>query len=231
MSEKLITIITVVYNSVDLIEDTIKSIIQFDSEDYEYIIVDGGSIDGTVEIIEKHLNNIDLFISETDNGIYDAMNKGIRVSSGEFIVFINCGDRLLTLPFKELSQNRDNSINCFPVYLSNMIKFYPEINWKLKIRNRLPHQGCYYKNSKELIYDLNYKVFSDFDLNQKYYKNKNKIKVFDEPIVAFHDMGGISNDKKYIKEVSEVIKNNFGVFYYVISLIVRFHKKANLFWG
>ena len=138
------------------------------ADDYEYIIVDGGSIDGTVEIIEKHLNNIDIFISEADKGIYDAMNKGIRVSSGEFVVFINCGDRLLKLPFKELSQNRDSSINCFPVYLSNMIKFYPENNWKLKIRNRLPHQGCYYKNSKELIYDLSYKVYSDFDLNQKY---------------------------------------------------------------
>ena len=154
MNNKLITIITVVYNSVDLIEETIKSIILHDSSLFEYVVIDGGSTDGTLEIIEKYTDRISFFVSGADKGIYDAMNKGIKNSTGTYIGFINCGDRLLHLPVKELSENRENFINCFPVLLSSGACFIPVKDWTLKIRNTLPHQGCFYINSKELKYDL-----------------------------------------------------------------------------
>jgi glycosyltransferase involved in cell wall biosynthesis len=219
MNSKLISVITVVYNNVDLIEDTIKSVLSHDMDDYEYIIIDGGSTDGTVDVINKYLDKISVFISEKDTGIYDAMNKGISYSQGVFVYFINCGDRLLNVPVWELSNNLNNDLNCFPVALSNGRKIIPSIGFMLKLRNTLPHQGCFYKKSKELQYNLNYKVFSDFNLNQKIYQMKGKISAFKGPVVAFHDMGGISHDKKYSKEIFKVIQTNFGIKYKVMSWV------------
>jgi glycosyltransferase involved in cell wall biosynthesis len=87
-----ISIITVVYNGEKYLEKTIRSIINQTYENIEYVIIDGGSTDGTVNIIKKYENNIDYWISESDNGIYDAMNKGVDLASGEWINFMNAGD-------------------------------------------------------------------------------------------------------------------------------------------
>ena len=233
MKNKLISIITVVYNGADLIEDTINSILSHDLNKFEYIIIDGGSNDGTVDIINKYLSQISVFISESDKGIYDAMNKGIALSSGEFICFINCGDKLLKLPINELRENINSYINCFPVLLSNGQKAIPSNSFMLKLKNTLPHQGCFYKKTTKLYYNLSYKVFSDFNMNQNIYKNKHQIMVFDEPTVAFHDMGGISHDKKYSQEIFNVVKSNFGPLYQLFSWIYfkkrgMLHKLKNL---
>jgi glycosyltransferase involved in cell wall biosynthesis len=86
------SIITVCLNSDETIEDTIKSILIQDYQDIEHIVVDGGSTDGTLEILEKYSSHIQKCISEPDNGIYDAMNKGIKLSTGEIIVTLNSDD-------------------------------------------------------------------------------------------------------------------------------------------
>jgi glycosyltransferase involved in cell wall biosynthesis len=219
MKQKLITIITVVYNGADLIEDTIKSVLCHNLNDFEYVIVDGGSTDGTIDIINKYRSQISVFVSEADKGIYDAMNKGILLSSGQFVGFINCGDKLLKLPLKEIENNTISHINCFPVSLSNGKNIFPKISSLLKLKNTLPHQGCFYKKNDSLFYDIDYKVFSDFNLNQTIYKNNYEIKVFKNPIVAFHDMGGISHNKKYSYEIFKVVQSNFGLKYKFISWV------------
>mgnify|MGYP000895745767 FL=1 len=89
----LISIITVVYNCKDDLEMTIKSIIDQTYPNIEYIVIDGNSNDGTIDIIKKYQNKITYWISEPDEGIYDAMNKGIRQSTGDWINFMNAGDR------------------------------------------------------------------------------------------------------------------------------------------
>ncbi len=88
----LLSIVTVTYNAEDFLEDTIKSIITQSYPNIEYIIIDGGSTDRTVDIIKQYQNHISYWISEADNGIYDAMNKGIAQASGEWINFMNAGD-------------------------------------------------------------------------------------------------------------------------------------------
>ena len=85
------SIITVVLNNANHIEETINSVIN-QKVNLEYIIIDGGSVDGTLDIIKKYEKYLDLWISEKDNGIYDAMNKGIINSTGDIIVFCNSGD-------------------------------------------------------------------------------------------------------------------------------------------
>jgi glycosyltransferase involved in cell wall biosynthesis len=217
MKSNLVSIITVVYNCADIIEETILSVVSHDLNTFEYVIIDGGSTDGTVEIISKYLEKIAVFVSEPDNGIYDAMNKGISLSSGEFIGFINGGDKLLALPLQEIASNTDSFINCFPVSLSSGSVMVPSIGCLLKVTNTLPHQGCFYKKADGLIYDIKYKIFSDFNVNQNAYKNKQQIIVFEAPVVAFHDEGGVSHDKRNSKEIFEIVKANYGWHFQILS--------------
>lgn len=87
-----ISIITVVYNGKDLIEGTINSVLNQTYQNIEYTIIDGGSKDGTLEIIKKYESKISKWKSEPDNGLYDAMNKGLKIATGEFVWFMNAGD-------------------------------------------------------------------------------------------------------------------------------------------
>lgn len=212
----LISIITVSYNAVNSIEETILSVINQNFKDFEYIIIDGGSTDGTLDIIKKYQDKITFWVSEPDKGIYDAMNKAISYAKGKYICFINSGDILLDLPDKSII-NSNASLIAFPVKLSNGNVFFPKVNFSLKIRNTLPHQGCFYLKTIDLNFEINFKVFSDFCLNQKLYKQRKEIEVFDKPIVAYHDMGGISHDKKYSKEIFQVVKENFGLHFQILS--------------
>lgn len=89
-----VTIVTVTYNCNTILEETILSCISQDYVNKEYIIIDGASKDGTVDVIKKYADKINFWISETDKGIYDAMNKGIEHATGDWIIFINAGDYL-----------------------------------------------------------------------------------------------------------------------------------------
>lgn len=94
MSDKpaLVSVITVAYNEETTIEKTILSVVTQNYSPIEYIIIDGGSTDGTVDIIRKYESHITYWISEKDEGIYDAMNKGLKYASGEWSIFMNSGD-------------------------------------------------------------------------------------------------------------------------------------------
>lgn len=87
-----VSVITVVRNAVDKIESTVKSVLAQDYDNVEYIVVDGCSTDGTFEIIDRYKNRLSAFVSEKDNGIYDALNKGIMMATGEWIGIMNAGD-------------------------------------------------------------------------------------------------------------------------------------------
>jgi glycosyltransferase involved in cell wall biosynthesis len=87
-----ISVITICYNAVDLIEKTILSVLHQSYDNIEYIIIDGNSTDGTVDIIQKYANQLAYWISEPDGGIFDAMNKGLDHATGEWVNFMNAGD-------------------------------------------------------------------------------------------------------------------------------------------
>lgn len=208
LKQPFVSIITVVYNAEKTIEKTILSVTNQKPKLVEYIIIDGGSTDGTLEIIKKHKNGIDYWISEKDNGIYDAMNKGISIAKGRYINFINSGDLLLKLPIIDTVLPSD--ILAYPVMLSNSKIFLPYWGKGIKTHNTLPHQGCFYKKCDDLKFNVKYKVFADFALNQQYFKKNKEIKTFNSPVVAIHDINGISHDKKFAKEIFIVVNDNFG---------------------
>ena len=92
MNKLKISVITVCYNAVEIIEKTIQSVINQTYQDVEYIIIDGASNDGTMDVINKYIDGISIIVSEHDKGIFDAMNKGIDLCTGSFCLFMNCGD-------------------------------------------------------------------------------------------------------------------------------------------
>lgn len=87
-----ISVVTVCFNSINIIEDTLNSVLTQDYPNLEYVVIDGQSSDGTVEILKKYQAQLGVFLSEPDSGVYDGMNKGIRHSSGEYLLFMNAGD-------------------------------------------------------------------------------------------------------------------------------------------
>lgn len=98
----LVSIITVVFNGEKYIEDTINSIINQDYDNIEYIIIDGGSTDNSISIIRKYESHISVFVSEPDRGMYDAINKGLRLANGEIVAYLNADDQYLPYTIKEV---------------------------------------------------------------------------------------------------------------------------------
>jgi len=176
----LITIITVTYNVEKSLQKTIDSIRSQTYKNIEYIIIDGQSSDQTINIIKKNKHYISKWISKKDNGIYDAMNKGINFANGEWINFMNSGDTFINDSIIEKFVN--NRIKNIDIYYGSRYILY-ENSKKLqkpfplnKFYNRMPfgHQSAFIstKIMKKYKYDLHYKIASDYNFFLKCYLNK-----------------------------------------------------------
>lgn len=219
-NEPLITIITVVFNGAMNLEETILSVINQKYNNIEYIVIDGGSSDGTLEILKKYDRHIDYWVSEKDNGIYDAMNKGLDKATGDFAININIGDLLLDLPITDLinALQLGGDVLSFSVKLSESGLFKPRIGFINRLNNCLHHQGTFYSCKLTERYDINYKVFADFDLNQRLFRAKKNI-TLSTKIVSFHCENGISHNREHFDEVWQIIRKNQGDFYVIIAYI------------
>jgi glycosyltransferase involved in cell wall biosynthesis len=176
IEKPLVSIITVVYNSEQFIEKTIQSIIRQSYPNIEYIIIDGGSTDKTLEIIKKYEKNISKWISEKDNGLYDAMNKGLIMANGKYVWFINSGDQIYSA--NTLVQAL-NALETFPDIIYGETEIIdkdgrnigmrrhsaPEnLSWKMLSKGMLVcHQSVIIKKEISENYNLEYKHSSDFD--------------------------------------------------------------------
>lgn len=174
-----ISIITVCLNSEQTIEQTIQSVINQNDSDYEYIIVDGKSTDNTLNIIDKYKNKISAIVSEHDNGIYDAMNKGIALATGEIIGIINSDDWYEPGTFREVKkcfQNSDAELvygNMNLIFDSEMKKtLVPKDLEKIRYEMEVPHPTVFIK--KEIYekygkYNTQYRIAADYELILRLY--------------------------------------------------------------
>lgn len=216
----LLSIITVVFNGIAGIEDTILSVIERVDLRAEYIIIDGGSTDGTLDIIKKYESRISIWVSEPDKGIYDALNKGINIATGYYIYTLNIGDKLIYYPVTELLEAKENNVDVvlFNVQLTNGKIFKSRVDFTIRFANTVHHQGACYKKDVNNQYNLSYRIFADFDFNQKLYKQGRDFTKY-EKVISVHSLDGISNDRKFRKEYFTVIKNNFGHIAMVIGIL------------
>jgi len=205
MRNEKISVITVCYNSVKTIEQTILSVLNQSNHNYEYIVIDGKSNDGTIDIIHKYEKNINYFISEPDEGIYDAMNKGIQVASGDIIAFLNSDDLYYEYTIERvlsefesgiydivcgdvIAQTKDN----IPVYRKG------EVGEVIYYKMPVCHQAVFAQAvvfSQIGIFDLQYKIAADYDWLLKAYINGSKIKYINEPLASFC-CGGFSSQER-----------------------------------
>jgi len=167
------SIITINYNNRDGLRKTIESVIHQTYHDFEYIVIDGGSTDGSVDVLKEYDKNIDYWVSEPDKGIYNAMNKGIAQAHGEYLNFMNSGDSfynnevlaqitpytvendiIVGKDYHYDKKNKQGFSSILPTRLS-MVTFFKET---------LPHQGTFIKNSlfEDSQYDENLQIAADW---------------------------------------------------------------------
>ena len=172
------SIITVTFNASKVLEKTILSVINQTYTNIEYIIVDGGSSDGTVELIRQYESGISYWVSEADNGIYDAMNKGLRRATGDYVWFLNAGDIFqhhhivseVALKAEQAGQpgilygETDLMDNKGRVFAERRLKTPRNLTWKsFKMGMLVCHQAFIAKRSIAPEYDMQYRFSADFD--------------------------------------------------------------------
>ncbi len=227
----LVSIIIVVFQDRNELCGMLESILANDSPDIEIIVIDGGSTDGTLELLREFDSRIDYWVSEPDKGIYDAMNKGIAAARGTFIYHINAGDRLLQLPINELRDSDAHGFDVvsFQVSVDDKELFRPSCGWRLRITNTLHHQGTFYRRTRFPGYDLRFKVFADFDANQRLFLQEARFRLSDT-IVAAHSNAGVSSQRQYRNELFRVIASNFGMYFVPLAWVRCRFAGLNLRW-
>ena len=235
-NKPLISVITVVFNGALTIEKTIQSVIGQNYDNVEYIIIDGASTDRTVEIIKKYDEQIDYWISEPDEGIYQAMNKGTSLASGDWLLYMNADDWIYAPEvLKNVHDNQSYDVDLLIGDFAIIYSGYEKPARAGKVENlwkgmQFCHQSIFF--SRKLMfengYETHFKIAADYNLLYQALIMKGVKYKYINQIIAAYRMGGLSD--KYIltgqKECSKVVldhKNNVKTRFYMK------YKLANLF--
>lgn len=199
MTKPIFSIITVCFNAESTLRDCIQSIAQDKTPEVEYIIIDGASTDGTLDIIRQYSNLIDLLISEPDGGIFDAMNKGLLLAAGDFVAFLNADDIYLpgAIPsiLKALHKDGTKVDVLYGDWIgvdANGVTHARQADHRLRWRYTLCHQAVV---ARRIIFpspegfNLRYRLCADFDLLLRWQSEGFRFKRLEQPIVRFSEMG------------------------------------------
>ncbi|MEI7682420.1 MAG: glycosyltransferase family 2 protein [Betaproteobacteria bacterium] len=219
-SKVVISVITIVKNDVYGIEKTIQSVIDQDYQNIDYIVIDGNSTDGTVKLIEKYLRHINYYVSEQDDGIYSAFNKGIMASKGQLINILNSGDifpsnRTVSNFVKFYLDNCSRVVYGKAMLLDSPVKFSKsEVGYRTLGGARLGtyaynicHQAMLYEKSihSEIgLYDTNYKIAAEHKFTLESIYLLGIAPLFYPETVVHYRGGGVSADPKHMYEYKKV---------------------------
>jgi len=240
-NNKKVSVITVVYNNVEFIQKAITSLISQDYDNIEYILIDGGSTDGTCDIVKENIKFIDYFISETDTGIYDALNKGIMQSTGDVISILHSDDVFYDESvISDIVRHMDrvNAEFCFSNMLiidrkSEKISRYCISSyfkrWLFRLGWMPPHPTCFINKSlfdEFGLYSDKYKISGDFDLLVRFFYGRNIKWSHLDRISIKMSSGGVSNSgwqsKRLIfNEINLSLKSN-GIWSLPIFQLIRY---------
>jgi len=236
--QPLVTFITVVYNGVSELEPTIKSILFQTEKRFEYFIIDGGSTDGTVELIKKYDTQLTGWISEPDQGLYEAMNKGMKLGTGKYFWFMNAGDLVYDVEMlakifilkgiKDEEQETKNKKQEMPDVIYGETEIIDEagkslgrrrlrapgkLNWKsLQWGMVVCHQSFLVKREKCLPYDLHFRFAADVDWMIRVLRNCEYIMNSGMTLSKFKS-GGLTykNIRHGLKERYRIMVKNYGL--------------------
>lgn len=214
-----LSIITINYNNLEGLKRTVESLVNQTWREFEYIVIDGGSTDGSAEYIQSQSANIDYWVSEPDKGIFHAMNKGIKVSNGDYLLFLNSGDHFYDDTVLEMNHPfvKYHDLVCFNLKIINtksskIIVPPEELRFSDMYVGSLPHQATFIK--KDLfttigLYDENYKVVSDWKFFiVALFKNNCSYKKINATLSCYY-LDGISSTTDFSEETNHVLKENF----------------------
>lgn len=227
--QPLVSIVTVCFNAEKSIEKTIQSVISQKYPHLEYLVIDGDSIDDTKLIVSKYMDSIDVFISEKDNGVYDAMNKASIFANGDWVLYMNCGDVFYSE--KTVSNIFSNPIeDCYGVVFGDTIFTGDGINKIIRngdkpIHKYMPscHQSIFCRRSLlvDMPFDLKYKFAADYDFFYRLWKKGCNYYYIPEIVSEYDICGGLSQDN-YVETKREILKiSNSKFVYYAKYLYFR----------
>lgn len=214
-----ISIITVVRNGEKDLENAIKSVVNQTYGNIEYIILDGLSTDGTLDIIRKYEHQIALWKSEADRGIFDAMNKGLDLATGDWVYFLGCDDVLAspTIIGEVAAEfTRPDDIYYGNTYLKKNNKIYTGkvSKWNIALRN-ISHQAIFYPKSiyKQKKYNLDYKLTADHVYNLELYSRFAGNFVYMPKLISLYNdlgMSSVNIDHQHRKDIIGIVFDNLG---------------------
>ena len=196
-----ISIVTICYNAVDTIENTILSVINQTYNDIEYIVIDGASTDGTMNIVNKYRNRISKIVSEPDKGIYDAMNKGIRLATGDWINFMNAGDIFTSNNVVANFVAKIAPSTTIAYGDTNFLLSSSVIVWKAYPLSYMKDMMCFGHQSvfvrlqyhKEHLFDTSFRSSADYKLMyDAYFKDNVSFQYIPIIVADFDAVGGVS---------------------------------------
>lgn len=200
-----LSIITINYNNCAGLKKTIESIVPQSFKDFEWIVIDGGSTDGSRELMEQYANRFSYWVSEPDKGVYNAMNKGIKVAKGEYINFMNSGDCFASPTILEEVFSTAHTADVLYGYMTrgaldgevnNQSMMKENLTWIDFYRDGLPHQATFLKRSlfDQLgLYDESLKAVSDWKFFVDAFVYHKATSEFIPKMIAVYADGGISD--------------------------------------
>ncbi|KAF2333122.1 glycosyltransferase family 2 protein [Flavobacterium daemonense] len=217
-----ISIITINYNNLDGLKRTVESVINQTWQEFEYIIIDGGSIDGSAKYIESLSDKIDYWVSEPDKGIYNAMNKGIAKATGDYLIFLNSGDHFNDSRALERNHEflKDDDIIYFDInYVGNdfnFVKTCPDkLTFSFFFNATLPHQSVFIRKSlfeKIGYYDEKMKIAADWKFFMLSILKEGATYKRINSVLSTYYLDGISSRIDFSAEWREALVENFGGF-------------------